>query len=495
MEAEEEGYLRFILTKVTETISHIEDLYKMNESIIALAGLYGDVYFIYNEGEDHLNVYNAGNSSFRSGEYTIAEFEEELIDRGPEGTAEIVRGLFTTVYEGARSVTRVVPGNLIDDNPKSEETLIRLVKLTHHEGSVSIAGSFHAFRARSTENEEVVRRDGLTGLVSKTQMQEIAREFCNAKDGRKFTLGIIDIDFFKNINDTYGHMEGDKVLQRIGAVVSSEIGTTGIAGRIGGDEFMVLINTDVEADLRKILSNIKNLVRTSFPGKGPNGADLTLSIGCASFPRDCDSYENLFLLADHCLYLAKKKGRNRYIIYKPAKHGTLDEIMKEGVVEMLDQRSAANPAEMLVNLYYKTVHGTAPGIQQMLDEFCLNMEVPNLYLLKGKDLKIRYYAGTYENKKETLATMESLLRENDQLLGDSDFLVINTIEHMPQTVSGMVAVLRKLGFLSMIIVKFNDVDGEPCELVLTSTGTRRTWNEYHFKYLHTFIDLLKNRQI
>lgn len=167
----------------------------------------------------------------------------------------------------------------------------------------------------STFNE---KRDGLTELYNKKTITEMAIKKINASKAPA-ALFIIDVDKFKDFNDQFGHAYGDKVLVIVAKVIREAVGDMGFAGRIGGDEFMCVVETNDEEVIRSIARNIKQGIQWNIQATDPDQV-VTCSIGVARAPADRDTYEDLFELADRALYIAKMRGRNCYIIYKPELH-------------------------------------------------------------------------------------------------------------------------------------------------------------------------------
>lgn len=142
-------------------------------------------------------------------------------------------------------------------------------------------------------------------------------------------LVILDLDNFKTVNDTFGHLYGDEVLLRTVEIVKNGIGRMGMLGRIGGDELMiVLTGIESQVELRNLLRSIRTDIEWSFKGK-KEGLNVTCSIGVAAYPDNGNSYDKIFQLADRMLYLAKNKGKNRYIIYTPEIHDAPVTLSKE----------------------------------------------------------------------------------------------------------------------------------------------------------------------
>lgn len=166
----------------------------------------------------------------------------------------------------------------------------------------------------------LVDEDPGTGLLNKRAITNYVKKLIDEdKVDYNVTIAIIDIDDFKNINDTYGHSFGDEVLLKIAGIVKDAIGEDGVAGRIGGDEmFIVLSRMENEDQVRSILRAIRTNIEQAYRDR--EGVVTTCSIGSATYPSDASDYTELFNIADKLLYLAKEKGKNRYIIYEDDVH-------------------------------------------------------------------------------------------------------------------------------------------------------------------------------
>jgi diguanylate cyclase (GGDEF)-like protein len=141
-----------------------------------------------------------------------------------------------------------------------------------------------------------------------------------AANNSQVHLVILDIDDFKSINDTFGHMFGDEVLLKAAEIIKESIGSAGVAGRIGGDEMLIVL-TGIEShtELRNTLRSIRTGIEWAYQGVRDN-LHVTCSIGVATYPEHGDNYDKIFQLADRMLYIAKSKGKNRYVIYTPELH-------------------------------------------------------------------------------------------------------------------------------------------------------------------------------
>ena len=163
--------------------------------------------------------------------------------------------------------------------------------------------------------EKMAISDALTGLFNRRHVMERFTEELERAKRLKKDLGciMIDIDNFKNINDTYGHLVGDKTLRKVSDILKNSIRTYDIAGRYGGEEFLIVLpDTDFEEALR-----LAERIRASIKIQPAPKSDLipavpvTISLGIASM-RDTDiSIDNMIKRADEGLYAAKKSGRDK----------------------------------------------------------------------------------------------------------------------------------------------------------------------------------------
>jgi len=161
----------------------------------------------------------------------------------------------------------------------------------------------------------LAHRDALTGVNNRTTFDDaLGREISLAhRYDHDFSMLIIDIDFFKKVNDTFGHQAGDSVLKRVAETIQKSIRATDMLFRYGGEEFVVLIsNTDSEKTFL-IADRILNSVRDIEMQVQDQALDLTVSIGMASLNTQ-DTGENLFERADSAMYCAKNDGRDQIIV-------------------------------------------------------------------------------------------------------------------------------------------------------------------------------------
>jgi diguanylate cyclase (GGDEF)-like protein len=192
-------------------------------------------------------------------------------------------------------------GNVLEIELRINDTIDRLV--------VECVVAY--FDRATAELADQARRDPLTGLLNHQAFSDVlALEIERAQRyDHGLTIVFVDLDRFKRINDTLGHMEGDRVLHRIGTLASSMLRGSDVAGRMGGDEFAVLLlETDKHAGERFRRRVADGLFELVARGELPNGFDL--SAGCAHFPTDAADPGALLRIADARQYESKRAKRD-----------------------------------------------------------------------------------------------------------------------------------------------------------------------------------------
>lgn len=172
---------------------------------------------------------------------------------------------------------------------------------------IGIVSDIHHMKKRIDFLENSVYTDPFTGLYSKKRFAELCRSVLESREDSKCIMMVIDLDYFKLVNDTHGHMAGDEVLLSFSQHLSSAVRKKDIVARFGGDEFVLLLLdvTGIEIGRQKA----EEILRLQ-----DNDYGVTKSIGISMYPDMGKTYEELFQKADKALYQAKQK-RNAYCVY------------------------------------------------------------------------------------------------------------------------------------------------------------------------------------
>jgi diguanylate cyclase (GGDEF)-like protein/PAS domain S-box-containing protein len=170
--------------------------------------------------------------------------------------------------------------------------------------------------------QQLARIDVLTGVNSRNYLFELAsHEFEVAMRRPPLSMLMIDIDHFKQINDTFGHAMGDQAIKHIAQIVYAEIRSADVIGRYGaGDEFVILLPQTSTQEARSLAERIHASIAAMRLDTGKGALTVTISIGVAQTIHDAaqtDTVESLLHRADTALYAAKQAGRNRTVIFDP----------------------------------------------------------------------------------------------------------------------------------------------------------------------------------
>ncbi|MDF2934737.1 MAG: sensor diguanylate cyclase [Paenibacillaceae bacterium] len=159
--------------------------------------------------------------------------------------------------------------------------------------------------------DKMVRTDPLTGLYNRAALNEHLEMLLRYTDSEGFSLHVamLDVDFFKSVNDTFGHQAGDQVLKRIASVIREGVGSSDFAARYGGEEFTIVFTDRTLEEVRQVLERIRGNVELLDHPELENRM-VTISIGLHPYGKGMEG-ERLLEHADAYLYQAKRKGRNR----------------------------------------------------------------------------------------------------------------------------------------------------------------------------------------
>ena len=311
------------------------------------------------------------------------------------------------------------------------------------------------FKSRDVSN--VV--DSLTGLVSRRYMVEFIQDLVVNKI--PFTLALLDLDNFKFVNDTYGHKMGDGVLAGVSSDLERYLEDYGVAGRYGGDEFLIvnfrdLCYDDVKNFFAGLYSNY-NVLRKNID-LGDYEPFITGTIGSARFPEDAQDYATMFSLIDKALYRGKTKGRNCYIIYVEAKHKdiTINELAGRGIYTIFHDLSCG----------FDSRSALSDKLKAMLHILHDDMRITDLYYV-GHD-------GHFRN----VSAGESLgkVQDMDKLI-EEDIYTTNEIKHIASKSPSMFELCRAREFETVLMIRIGIQGKTFGYLICAESHNLRIWQE------------------
>ena len=303
---------------------------------------------------------------------------------------------------------------------------VRFIGTVHNESSgnkiivgrvVSDESVGHASTAMEIMNE--LQYDSLTGVYNKKTITEYAKKRIAEEKEKRIVIAILDVDHFKSVNDTFDHLYGDKVLARVGGRLKEIVGEDGVIGRIGGDEFMIVFNgLDDDQVLRGMLRAIRTQIKWEFAEDFEN-LSITCSIGASIFPVNGRDYEDLFKKADCCLYIAKEKGRDRYVFFRDEMHrasyeAMLNQNQLNAMKNPREIRELKNVASFMENAMTDSRKAILDAMRHMKDTFGID----NINIYYGEGMKKVYSFGS--DIPEAKDAMYVFSEEFQKLMGENE---------------------------------------------------------------------------
>lgn len=464
----------------------------------ALLEMYNDTYFEYEPENGMVRIYTVVRNEQNAEIFSLEEFERRLMLYTDEKQKKDVRELITNIKLGTRRFEMRSDRNLLNGDDKDCLTMISVMSI-YEKGVFSIAvGCIHAGREFGQGVQRKTEVDSLTGLITKADITQIAIDLINVRKVKGITLAIVDVDYFKKVNDTYGHMYGDKVLLKVAGIMEKEVGERGIVGRIGGDEFLIIFFQAYDMEnMRERLKCIKNTVKATYPKDVEGQPAITLSMGCAAYPKDAGNYEDLFFLADFALYRAKEKGRDRYIIFNKEKHGDPAAIKDMKKTDRIDSRGNLSMGDILCVMVDKMYRGEAYPLERLLDDFVINFGIQRIMIHVGTPYHIRHVAGERRPSAERISETENYINiDGYQQQFDADgTLLMNNVKSLEVKLPDVYQLLGKLSICSLIQIKFTDKNGNPAILSLESVKGTTAWNSTSLLYYRLFVRILSEYEL
>lgn len=304
--------------------TQIDNLNSQIDRYSSYLGMCENVLFSYDILNDDFNIFMTSDGhqtlSFYRG--TLNAWEEDKIKTDALGLNEVkeLDGFCKALANGEKLFKREITINTLNKLGRLDKCLARGNTIVDEYGNSIVIGTIIILESSDNHVVEELNiisdmKDPGTDLLNKRAITDYVRKLIDSQPGHTVTIAIIDVDDFKTINDTYGHMFGDEVLCKVADILRDAVGGRGLCGRIGGDEmFIIMEGLNDNEGIRNVLRTIRNNTKWLYHDD-PRNIKITCSIGSATYPNDAKSYDELFKIADKVLYLAKEKGKDRYIIY------------------------------------------------------------------------------------------------------------------------------------------------------------------------------------
>ncbi len=268
-------------------------------------------------------------------------------------------------------------------------------------------------------------RDSISGLLNKRAVTSFATKLLAETPAYTVVLVILDIDNFSEINSSYGHLFGDEVIYKVAGIVKKEIGSHGIAGRISGSSFLIVLeDTKNEENLRGVLRAIRTNTEFAFSDRFENFR-LTCSMGVSAYPKDSSDYDELFMQADKALYIAQQKGQNRYVIYDIEKHGPVEKDVENKIVYLSRKDPSNETLGFMGQLVESLVLGRLPDISVLLEQIRSQFAIDDICVYAGKDMNLILSCGNAQSKNAAYLFENSY---TERFTGEGVFVIDNVNE-------------------------------------------------------------------
>lgn len=310
------------------------------------------------------------------------------------------------------------------------------------------------------------RLDPLTGVLTRDTLEEYVRWLI--KEGHKFCFCLIDIDNFKNVNDTFGHLVGDIIIEQTAKRLVKNAGDEAVVARYGGDEFIIIRDnmSDYDDIWLYAHSTLKDQSERISYDCIPE-ISITFTMGISRCPIDGADYGNLFSLADKALYRGKTKGRNCFIIYLPEKHAHLDlhgerdkrmKIMQQSVAIFSGLTACGEELSIAINNVFKSL-----ALNYMFDHICL--ESP-------KKINHSVVFTLSEQKHFSHISIDSI----DAFCGSAAYININDTSVITnQNFKNIIAEYKKQKIRSALYCKISAYSKDYGYIRVDTTNTNRVW--------------------
>jgi len=268
-------------------------------------------------------------------------------------------------------------------------------------------------------------KDSATGLMNKKAIMEYAAQKIAEADGKELALFVIDIDDFKNINDTYGHLFGDQVIFRTAETIKRIVGIRGTVARFGGDEFVVLLENCDSETKNYIMKTLYGEIGLLFAETHP-GLHVTISTGVSNYPKDGLTYEELFQKADKALYIAKGNGKNNYVFYDEDSHKDV-ELVNEGkrVKGLKSIGSRVNRSMLYSEIILELAQSGENVLADVAGKICDLFDVPGMTVFAGDELKTVLRYGKYECELDRFTLMQH--EDFVEMISEDDTVAVDDI--------------------------------------------------------------------
>lgn len=460
----------------------------MNSEYGEYFGLLDELMFMYNIEEDQFRIFFSGNNqtvnltNCRLDEWIQNMMEDENISTE---YIDAFQNFCNDLKNGTRSFKYELLSKAFSVNKEMEMHLVKGKTIRDSSRERKVIGCI-SFISQDSKKKEInynveSNKDAGTDVLNKKAITDYAKKAIAARPEYSIHLCIIDLDNFKNINDTFGHMFGDEVLAATAEILKAAVAGRGVVGRIGGDEmFIVLEKVENHAELRSILRTIRSNIEWAYKGK-KEGLNLTCSIGVASYPVHAKRYEDLFMIADKMLYHAKKKGKNRYIIYTPEIHG--DAMGDEEISNLNKIEGKINKESLIIRLTDFFLHKQVMPYETALSEVGQTFELDEIDVFYS-DME-RVTMDWMANPEDRVKSISYVYEDDFQkLFNENGIAVVDSVVNIEGIYKEAYEYMSMRNITAALIYKMQNERNPGYIAYYKESSSARKWSETDKAYLN-----------
>ncbi len=453
----------------------------------ALLSQYDCTYYSYDRKRDEITFYNydMGRNILETAK--LSDWQSRFKEKIFPDCCDVLDGFVTNLRNGVRSIECSVKGE--SDGKTTQFVGTAVYVEDAHVKTVGRMGD-----PNMTSSHELARRDQLTGLFLKEAITNYAKRRIDEQK-QPTILAIIDIDDFKNVNDGFGHAKGDEVLKKCAAIIAEQSEGFGKAGRIGGDEFFVVFDNGESFDSAKnVLRGIKNNIFTAYSDE-LDGFHVSTSIGISVYPDDIEgSFDTMFQLADCLLYRAKRKGKNRWIVYNREKHGPVEDVLRNGVQKVgLSGMRGIDKSELVCKITNMMICGEKYPIGSILYDIMNYFSMERVVLYDLTDKKVETQIGEKLMSEEVVNDTIDYLYDDEYRSGfENGEYVLNNAKYFEQKIPRIYEMLKKQHTFSLMQYEMTGKSGKQYIVSFEAVKTNVTWNTADMSYLRILTRVMES---
>ena len=272
---------------------------------VALSGLFADVLLVQDQGTAIYKLSEVADQCFGMDRVTVTSLLSDVAEQIPDTEA---------VFE-----VSLVDATSADGILDQAREILMIRNLQSLREVTTLKETAETLENRTQELEAENRMDALTGLYNRSYLDMVlSKEFKSANThGWPLSIAFVDMDHFKAVNDTYGHLTGDTVLRNAAGLLTDNTRDTDVAARYGGEEFILVLPGSDSAGAKVVCDRIVEAFRNTLHDAGETQIRVTVSIGISTVydVKQFESVQELVDAADQALYRAKTTGRDRVLLY------------------------------------------------------------------------------------------------------------------------------------------------------------------------------------